>query len=176
VEIPDQAAISQETAWAYEVVVGIRSATPPVTRDFAGGVEEALMWLTGSDCPPVPAPGLEEPTTESVRLLPADRFEALHEAMTMEQAHPPAHWDGDDLAILEGIIAATEWLLGKRQRCPVVGTAAPASGAQVAAADTAIDEAMSELPMNDARRFCAYGVGITLTWALGRSSQVPCVY
>lgn len=94
----------------------------------------------------------------------------------MEQAHPPAHWDGDDLAILEGIIAATEWLLGKRQRCPVVGTAAPASGAQVAAADTAIDEAMSELPMNDARRFCAYGVGITLTWALGRSSQVPCVY
>jgi hypothetical protein len=50
IENPDAVALSQENAWAYEVVIGARR--PPSEgrdRNYAGGAEEALCWLLGSD-------------------------------------------------------------------------------------------------------------------------------
>jgi hypothetical protein len=175
IETPDRVALSQENSWAYEVITGVRPA-PSVGRDrlYAGGVEEALCWLKGADCIPVPTDEIAEALDEGPVLRDPVQVEQLYEATVLTRSAPPSHYSSEDVVVLDGIIDTLDWLRGKRAKCPVTDTAGPATPETVAGADECYDEIDGALSGRE--RDYGYGASMALAWALGRRLKVPSVY
>jgi hypothetical protein len=175
IETPDRVALSQENSWAYEVITGFRPA-PSLGRDrlYAGGVEEALCWLKGSDCIPVPTDGIFDALATGPVLRDPVQVERLYEATVLTRSAPPSHYSPPDVVVLDGIIDTLDWLRDKRANCPVTNTAGPPTPDAVAEADERYGEIGGALSGRE--RDYGYGASMVLAWVLGRRLKPPSVY
>ena len=176
VERPDGPEIRSEAAWATEILTGVRPASDVVTQAYAGGAEEALLWVSGSDCVPVPTEEIVASERSSDELVPLVRVDAVLEAMTLERSAAPDHYDDEDLAVLDGILGALSWLRGLRPACPLTEVHGPVTAKAVTEAGLQLDALIEALPPHDLRGAYAGGAAETLAWAVGRRSNPPSVY